>query len=78
MVDDIVVGEFVRFTRHQVRDHPPGSLSVAYLMGDLEAGIAALERALELEPDNALFRANLERLKAQSSVRAPPGRRAGE
>ncbi len=38
--------------------------NVAYLMGDLEAGIAALERALELEPDNALFRANLERLKA--------------
>ena len=39
--------------------------NVAYLMGDLPRAIAALERALELEPDNALFRSNLERLQAQ-------------
>lgn len=38
--------------------------NVAYLMGDPEAAAAALEKALELEPDNALFRANLERLRA--------------
>ena len=37
--------------------------NVAYLMGDREAAIAALEKGLELEPDNALFRKNLERLK---------------
>ena len=38
--------------------------NVAYLMGDVETARAALEKALELEPDNALFRANLERLAA--------------
>ena len=43
--------------------------NVAYLMGDLEGAAAALEKALELEPDNALFRTNLERLKARD--RAP-------
>ncbi|MEM7048793.1 MAG: alkaline phosphatase family protein [Acidobacteriota bacterium] len=36
--------------------------NVAYLMGDRAGAIAALERALELEPDNALFKSNLERL----------------
>lgn len=41
--------------------------NVAYLMGDTETGIAALEKALELEPDNALFRKNLERLKNEAS-----------
>ncbi len=46
---------------HQYRSN------VAYLMGDVEGGIAALKRALELEPDNALFRANLERLRAQAA-----------
>ncbi|MCP3962619.1 MAG: tetratricopeptide repeat protein [bacterium] len=40
--------------------------NVAYLMGDVATGIAALERALELEPDNALYKANLERLRAQA------------
>ncbi len=40
--------------------------NVAYLMGDAAAGIAALEKALEIEPDNALFRANLERLAARA------------
>ena len=39
--------------------------NVAYLMGDREAAISALERALELEPDNALFRTNLERLRSR-------------
>lgn len=37
--------------------------NVAYLMGDRPAAIAALERALTLEPDNALYRENLRRLK---------------
>ncbi len=36
--------------------------NVAFLMGDLEAARRALEKALELEPDNALFKLNLERL----------------
>jgi len=43
---------------HQYRSN------VAYLRGDRPAAIAALERALEIEPDNALFRQNLERLRA--------------
>jgi len=43
--------------------------NVAYLMGDRDAAIAALERALELEPDNALFRENLTRLQADSTER---------
>lgn len=42
---------------HQYRSN------VAYLMGDRAAAIAALERALEIEPDNALFQENLKRLK---------------
>ena len=37
--------------------------NVAYLMGEREAAIAAREKGLELEPDNALFRKNLERLR---------------
>ena len=36
--------------------------NVAYLMGDHEAAIEALERAAELEPDNVAVRSNLERL----------------
>jgi len=39
--------------------------NVAYLLGDTELAIKALERGLELEPDNALFRTNLERLRAE-------------
>jgi predicted AlkP superfamily phosphohydrolase/phosphomutase/Tfp pilus assembly protein PilF len=42
---------------HQYRSN------VAFLRGERGAAIAALERALELEPDNALFRTNLERLR---------------
>lgn len=38
--------------------------NVAFLRGDRTAAIAALERALAIEPDNALFRENLERLAA--------------
>jgi tetratricopeptide (TPR) repeat protein len=37
--------------------------NVAFLMGDKAAAKAALKRALEIEPDNALFRTNLERLE---------------
>lgn len=43
--------------------------NVAYLMGDRAAAIAALEKALELEPDNALFRQNLARLREEASKR---------
>jgi predicted AlkP superfamily phosphohydrolase/phosphomutase/Flp pilus assembly protein TadD len=37
--------------------------NVAYLMGDKKAAIAALERAIQLEPDNILYRENLKRLR---------------
>ena len=37
--------------------------NVAYLMGDRQAAIAALERGLELEPGNALFQNNLKELR---------------
>lgn len=37
--------------------------NVAYLMGDRQGAIEALEKGLELEPDNALFRENLRRLQ---------------
>lgn len=39
--------------------------NVAYLMGDLEGAIAALEKGLEIEGDNALFKSNLERLRSE-------------
>ena len=45
--------------------------NVAYLMGDRKAAMAALERGLKLEPDNALFKENLRRLR----LRNPPGPR---
>ncbi len=38
--------------------------NVAYLMGDQAGAIAALEKGLEIEPDNALFQTNLERLRS--------------
>jgi hypothetical protein len=41
--------------------------NVAYLKGDTAAAIDALEKALALEPDNALFRTNLRRLKGQAA-----------
>ena len=37
--------------------------NIAYLMGDIPMAIDALETALELEPDNALFKHNLESLR---------------
>jgi len=40
--------------------------NVAYLAGDREAAIAALRKGLELEPDNALFKKNLEQLRRKS------------
>lgn len=39
--------------------------NVAYLAGDRPRAIRALERCLTLEPDNALYRTNLERLRTQ-------------
>ena len=44
--------------------------NIAYLMGDLPAAIAALERAAALEPDNVAVRTNLERLRRKA---AEPG-----
>jgi hypothetical protein len=45
--------------------------NVAYLMGDHPGAVRALRRALALEPDNELFRRNLEQLerKAATSIR---------
>ena len=40
--------------------------NVAYLMGDRAAAKAALRKGLEIEPDNALFKANLRHLEAAS------------
>jgi tetratricopeptide (TPR) repeat protein len=40
--------------------------NVAYLMGDKATAVASLKRALELEPDNALYRENLRRLENES------------
>jgi tetratricopeptide (TPR) repeat protein len=37
--------------------------NVAYLAGNPRQAIAALEKALVIEPDNALFKKNLENLK---------------
>jgi tetratricopeptide (TPR) repeat protein len=48
---------------HQYRSN------VAYLMGDVTGAIKALEKGLALEPDNALFRTNLQRLKEQHARR---------
>ena len=42
---------------HQYRSN------VAYLMGDRAAAISALKKGLALEPDNALFRNNLESIE---------------
>ena len=48
--------------------------NVAYLMGDRKAAKRALEKALAIEPDNALFRANLANL-AREDARLAKGRR---
>jgi len=47
---------------HQYRSN------VAYLMGDRQAAIEALETGLRLEPDNALFKENLRRLGRASKA----------
>jgi Tfp pilus assembly protein PilF len=39
--------------------------NVAFLMGDRERAKGALRKALEIEPDNALFKTNLQRLEAE-------------
>jgi Tfp pilus assembly protein PilF len=41
--------------------------NVAYLMGDVPGAIRALEKALQIEPDNALFANNLARLREQAA-----------
>jgi tetratricopeptide (TPR) repeat protein len=46
--------------------------NVAFLMGDRAGAVAALRRAIELEPDNALFRTNLQRLEQQATVDPSP------
>lgn len=46
--------------------------NVAYIQGDRDRAIAALTRALEIEPDNALFRSNLESLRAKPAGTAAP------
>jgi predicted AlkP superfamily phosphohydrolase/phosphomutase/Flp pilus assembly protein TadD len=45
--------------------------NVAFLMGDVEAAKAALRKALEIEPDNALFQTNLRRLEEASAKGVP-------
>jgi tetratricopeptide (TPR) repeat protein len=42
--------------------------NVAFLMGDRTAAIGALKKALEIEPDNALYRTNLQRLQRQKDA----------
>ena len=44
---------------HQYRSN------VAYLQGDLEAALEAVETALALEPDNDLYRINADRLREE-------------
>jgi Flp pilus assembly protein TadD len=44
--------------------------NVAFLMGDREAAKRALRAALEIEPDNALFRRNLQALESESNGNA--------
>jgi tetratricopeptide (TPR) repeat protein len=47
--------------------------NVAFLMGDRAAAVAALRRALQIEPDNALYQENLRRLRDDVSGDAHPG-----
>ncbi len=46
--------------------------NVAFLRGDRSAAIAALERALALDPENVLYRGNLERLRQTPTTTIPP------
>ena len=45
--------------------------NVAFLMGDRDRAVAALEKALEIEPDNALFKQNLRHLRGQTATKPP-------
>ncbi|MGH7821740.1 MAG: tetratricopeptide repeat protein, partial [Candidatus Binatia bacterium] len=49
--------------------------NVAYLQGDGKGAIAALEKAIKLEPDNALYRENLRRLQQGPKTAKTPARR---
>jgi tetratricopeptide (TPR) repeat protein len=44
--------------------------NIAFLMDDRPGAIEALRRALELEPEDRLYRTNLERLQASPSAPA--------
>lgn len=44
--------------------------NVAFLMGDKKAALAAVEKAIELEPENPLFRRNLKHLQAEVASEA--------
>lgn len=46
--------------------------NVAFLMGDRALATKSLERALELDPGNALFKQNLAHLRADTPTPAPP------
>jgi tetratricopeptide (TPR) repeat protein len=53
--------------------------NVAFLMNDPQQAIAALRKGLEIEPDNALFRTNLDRLeKAAPTPEPTSGTGAGD
>jgi predicted AlkP superfamily phosphohydrolase/phosphomutase/tetratricopeptide (TPR) repeat protein len=45
--------------------------NVAFLMGDRAGAIAAMRKALEIEPDNALYKSNLKRLELSSGAGTP-------
>jgi tetratricopeptide (TPR) repeat protein len=57
---------------HQYRSN------VAYLLGDLEVAEEALERALELEPSNELYRSNLREIRRRLNDTVGPERTPGE
>ena len=42
--------------------------NVTYLLGDIDASIRALERGLELDPENVLFRQNLKNLREKKAA----------
>jgi tetratricopeptide (TPR) repeat protein len=45
--------------------------NVAYLAGDIDGSIRALERGLELDPGNVLFQQNLKTLRAKKAAAKP-------